>query len=46
MIYLALAERTAMQFITADEALRSQLVHLAWVVPPEQAVLDSRGSGR
>jgi len=37
MIYVALAERTGLQLITADEALRSRLAHLAWVVAPTQA---------
>jgi predicted nucleic acid-binding protein len=39
MIYVALAERAATQLITADEALRARLAHLAWVVSPDQAVL-------
>ena len=39
MIYVALAERTATQLITADEALRRRLVHFSWVVSPDRAAL-------
>jgi predicted nucleic acid-binding protein len=39
MIYVALAERTATAFVTADEALRRQLAHVAWIVAPDQAAL-------
>jgi predicted nucleic acid-binding protein len=39
MIYVALAERTATELVTADEALRRQLAHVAWIVAPDQAVL-------
>jgi predicted nucleic acid-binding protein len=39
MIYVALAERTATQLVTADEALRRRLVHFPWVVSPDQAAL-------
>ncbi len=46
MIYVALAERTTTQLITADEALRHRLEHLAWVLAPEQAAMESRPSGR
>ena len=46
MIYVALAERTTTQLITADEALRHRLEHLAWVLAPEQAAMGSRPSGR
>ena len=36
MIYVALAERTATELITADEALRTRL-DLAWIVSPGAA---------
>ncbi len=36
MIYVALAERTATELITADEALRTRL-DLAWIVSPDAA---------
>jgi len=35
MIYVALAERTRMELITADESLRRRLAHLGWIVGPE-----------
>ena len=41
MIYVALAERTATELITGDKALRNRLVHLAWVLAPEQAMVES-----
>jgi len=37
MIYVALAERTRTELITADEALRRRLAHLTWVIGPAQA---------
>ena len=46
MIYVALAERTRTELITADEALRRRLAYLTWVVGPAQAAVDSRSSGR
>jgi hypothetical protein len=46
MIYVALAERTRTELITADEALRRRLAHLTWVVAPAQAAVDSRSSER
>jgi predicted nucleic acid-binding protein len=39
MIYVALAERTATELVTADEALRSRLAHVAWIVAPDRAAL-------
>lgn len=45
MIYVALAERTTTELITADQALRHRLAHLAWVVGPAQAAVDTRPSG-
>jgi len=39
MIYVALAERTAAELVTADEALRRRLTHLAWIVAPDQAAV-------
>src|SRR2546425_388583 len=39
MIYVALAERTATKLVTADEALRRRLTHLAWIVAPDQAAI-------
>jgi len=42
MIYVALAERTGAQLITADQALQNRLAHLAWVVTPAQAMVESR----
>jgi predicted nucleic acid-binding protein len=39
MVYVALAERTATELVTADEALRRRLAHLAWIVAPDQAGL-------
>lgn len=42
MIYVALAERTGAQLITADHALQNRLAHLAWVVTPAQAMVESR----
>lgn len=35
MIYVALAERTGTELITADQALRRRLAHLGWVVGPD-----------
>lgn len=46
MIFVALAERTRTELITADEALRRRLAHLTWVVGPAQAAVDSRSSKR
>jgi predicted nucleic acid-binding protein len=46
MIYVALAERTRKELITADEALRRRLAHLTWVVGSAQAAVDSRSSER
>jgi len=46
MIYVALAERIRTELITADEALRRRLAHLAWVVGPAQAAVDSPFSER
>ena len=46
MIYVALAERTRTELITADEALRRRLAYLTWVVGPAQAAVDSRSSER
>ncbi len=46
MIYVALAERTTTQLITADEALRHRLEHLAWVLAPEQAAMEFGPSRR
>ncbi|HVD00782.1 MAG TPA: type II toxin-antitoxin system VapC family toxin [Candidatus Dormibacteraeota bacterium] len=40
MIYVALAERTGSNLITADHALRRRLSHLDWVVGPDDG--DSR----
>jgi predicted nucleic acid-binding protein len=37
MIYVALAERTAMELITADASLRRRLAHLSWIVGPEHS---------
>ena len=31
MVYVALAERLGMEFVTADERLRARLAHLGWV---------------
>jgi predicted nucleic acid-binding protein len=42
MIYVALAERSDSELITADEALRRRLAHLGWVVGPEQDGPESR----
>ena len=39
MIYVALAERTATELITADEALRLRLTHVYWIVGPDQAAI-------
>jgi len=39
MLYVAIAERRATELVTADEALRRRLTHLAWVVAPDQAAL-------
>jgi len=46
MIYVALAARIRTELITADEALRRRLAHLAWVVGPAQAAVDSPFSER
>ncbi len=35
MIYVALAERTRTELITADASLRRRLAHLSWIVGPE-----------
>jgi predicted nucleic acid-binding protein len=40
MIYVALAERTRTELITADEALRRRLAHLTWVISPSQAMVE------
>src|SRR2546428_4196419 len=37
MIYVALAERTTTQLITADQVLRNRLAHLPWVLTLEEA---------
>jgi predicted nucleic acid-binding protein len=42
MIYVALAERSDSELITADEALRRRLAHLGWIVGPEQDGPESR----
>jgi predicted nucleic acid-binding protein len=39
MIYVALAERKATELVTADEALRRRLTHIAWIVAPDQAAV-------
>jgi len=39
MLYVAIAERRATELVTADEALRRRLTHLAWIVAPDQAAL-------
>ena len=39
MIYVALAERTATELVTADEALRRRLTNVDWVVGPDQAAI-------
>jgi predicted nucleic acid-binding protein len=44
MIYVALAERTRTELITADEALRRRLAHLTWVISPTQAMVNSAHS--
>jgi hypothetical protein len=46
MIYVALAEHTRTQLITADNAPRNRLAHLPWVVAPEEADMESRPPGR
>ncbi len=46
MIYVALAERTRTQLITADDALRNRLAHLPWVLAPEEVTMESRPPGR
>lgn len=38
MIYVALAERTRSELITADASLRRRLVHLSWILGPENAL--------
>jgi predicted nucleic acid-binding protein len=40
MIYVALAERTTTELVTADDALRRRLTHVAWIVAPDQAALN------
>jgi predicted nucleic acid-binding protein len=35
MVYVALAERTNTELITADASLRRRLAHLSWIVGPE-----------
>lgn len=42
MIYVALAERTGTDLITADESLRRRLAHLGWVVGPEAGAHGAR----
>lgn len=37
MIYVALAERTRSEFITADSSLRRRLANLNWIRSPESA---------
>jgi predicted nucleic acid-binding protein len=39
MVYVALAERMGTQLITADEALRTRLAHLGWIISPEDAAV-------
>jgi predicted nucleic acid-binding protein len=39
MVYVALAERTRTELVTADEALRRRLTQFAWIVAPDQAAL-------
>ena len=39
MIYVALAERTPTELVTADEALRRRLTHVDWIVDPDQAAI-------
>jgi len=39
LIYVALAERTATELVTADEALRKRLAHVDWIVGPDQAAI-------
>ena len=39
MIYVALAERTATELVTADEALRRRLTNVDWIVGPDQAAI-------
>ena len=39
MIYVALAERKATAFVTADEALRRRLTNVDWIVGPDQAAI-------
>ncbi|TMF85978.1 MAG: type II toxin-antitoxin system VapC family toxin [Chloroflexi bacterium] len=39
MIYVALAERTATELVTADEALRRRLTHVDWIIGPDQAAI-------
>ena len=39
MVYVALAERTATELVTADDSLRTRLTHFAWIVAPDQAAL-------
>jgi predicted nucleic acid-binding protein len=43
MLYVAIAERTGDEFITADQKLCSRLAHLSWVRLPVEAV-GARGS--
>lgn len=35
MMYVAVAERAATEFITADEVLQQRLAHLPWVTTPD-----------
>jgi predicted nucleic acid-binding protein len=37
MLYVALAERTRDEFVTADRGLQARLAHLGWVKGPETA---------
>ena len=39
MIYVALAERTATELVTADEALRRRLTYVDWIVGLDQAAI-------
>lgn len=34
MVYVALAERIRMEFVTADKTLQSRLAHLGWIMGP------------
>ena len=35
MLYVAVSERLGIQFITADESLRSRMTAMRWVTPPD-----------